>query len=119
MKYPSIEKIANDKEKHELQVTFTANPDLDWFQGHFENNPILPGIATVAFLIEFLKINADLDLNKHEYTINQIKYSKPVMPNMRCEMKISINDKEIKFTLFQLQEPLTPAVCSTGKLNYE
>ena len=75
MKYPIIENVVFSEIDSQLDVNFFTNPDIDWFKGHFEKEPILPGIASVSFVLEFLRQYMNIDLNYRKYTIPQLKFS--------------------------------------------
>ncbi len=119
MKYPIIENVVFSEIDSQLDVNFFTNPDIDWFKGHFEKDPILPGIASVSFVLEFLRQYMNIDLNYRKYTIPQLKFSKTVVPDRHYQCCIIKIGHEIKFRISELNTSAPTIVCSQGKINYE
>ncbi|WP_245956888.1 glycosyltransferase [Edaphovirga cremea] len=38
-----------------LMIDFQLSPELDWFQGHFDNVPILPGFTQINWVMHHAK----------------------------------------------------------------
>lgn len=120
MKTPKIDHYELSNDHQNLTVTFTVDPSLDWFKGHFNHMPILPGIATISFLIEFTHLYLNIDLNESIYSINQLKFTTTVVPNQQYEMKIELLQKnDQKFLNFKLINVATKQSCAVGKFSYE
>lgn len=58
------------------------------FEGHFPNNPIVPGIYTLELAVECLakKLQKKITLKK----INRCKFNQPVLPGMKLKTKITL-----------------------------
>ncbi|MDI1316025.1 FabA/FabZ family ACP-dehydratase [Flavobacterium sp.] len=72
-----------------VEGTFTFSADLDFYKGHFKDNPITPGVILnetmaqigVVCLGIFLLGNDFNDNSKIALTSSDIEYLKPVYPN--------------------------------------
>ena len=74
-----------------VEGSFTFNADLDFYKGHFTNNPVTPGviltetmaqIGVVCLGIYLLNENFNTD-TKIAFTSSEITYLKPVFPSER------------------------------------
>ena len=69
--------------------TFTFNPDLDFYNGHFKDNPVTPGVILTETMAQigvvclgiFLLGNDFNARSKVALTSSEIEYLKPVYPN--------------------------------------
>ena len=62
------------------------NEDENFFQGHFPNNPIVPGVIIVEALAQTAGVVAGIQFIKENrsvlfMSINSVKFRKPVKPN--------------------------------------
>jgi 3-hydroxyacyl-[acyl-carrier-protein] dehydratase len=87
--------------------TFTFHPDLDFYKGHFKDNPITPGviltetmaqIGLVCLGIFLLEKQAEKDLNI-ALTSSEIEYLKPVFPSE----KVTVTSEKIYFRFGKLK----------------
>ena len=81
--HPAILKQYITKENMEFELIF--NKDHILFKGHFDNFPILPGIAQLHCVIFFIK--EFFDKNISILSFKKIKFSKAIFP----EEAISLN----------------------------
>jgi len=76
---------------NELLAMVSLNEKNELFEGHFPNNPIMPGVLNIEILEKIL----DEKLKKQIKQINQIKFLKPVVPNQNepLEYKLEVSIK--------------------------
>ncbi len=97
---PSILKQFIAKEKIELDLIF--NKDHIFFKGHFDNFPILPGIAQIHYAIFFIKKFFDKNISIVKF--KKIKFSKAIFPEKNLTLNI-IKQKNNSFAfLFKASE---------------
>lgn len=86
------EQIADDTALWKLKVP----SDCKFFEGHFENNPILPGVTQVHWAIAFAQ-----ELQKGEFTgLPQVKFMQPILPEAELSLKIQHQGKKLQFEYF-------------------
>ena len=79
------------------------NENEFFFEGHFPNNPIVPGVVIVEALAQTAGVVVSHNLNKEEnksvlfMSINKAKFRKPVFPNykIRFYVKMTNNIKSV------------------------
>lgn len=81
-----------------VEGTFTFNPNLDFYKGHFKDNPITPGVILIETMAQigvvclgiFLLGNDFNSQTKIALTSSEIEFLKPVFPS---EKVIVISEK--------------------------
>ena len=93
--------------------TYTFNSDLDFYKGHFKNNPITPGVILIEVMAQIGVVCLAIyllgtDFN-HEtriaFTSSQMDFLKPVYPNEKVtviseKVYFRFNKLKCKVTLF-------------------
>ena len=74
----------------------TFHEDEYFFEGHFPNNPIVPGVVIVEAMAQTAGVVISETLPKDEnksvlfMSINKAKFRKPVLPNYRIEFYVKL-----------------------------
>lgn len=87
--------------------TFTFNDDLDFFKGHFKDNPVTPGVILTETMAQigvvclgiYLLWNDFNAQSKVALTSSEIEYLKPVYPNE----KVTVISEKIYFRFGKLK----------------
>ena len=87
--------------------TFTFNPDLDFYNGHFKDNPVTPGVILTETMAQigvvclgiFLLGNDFNARSKVALTSSEIEYLKPVYPNE----KVTVVSEKVYFRFGKLK----------------
>ena len=110
--------------------TYTYKPTLDFYKGHFKNNPITPGviltetmaqIGLVCLGIYLLKAEDEITLNQIVMTSATIDFLKPVFPGEKVTVfseKVYFRFHKLKCNI-QMQNANKEIVCSgtiSGKI---
>ena len=72
------------------------NENEYFFEGHFPNNPIVPGVVIVEALAQTAGVVVSVNLNDKNdksvlfMSINKAKFRKPVLPNHKITFKVEI-----------------------------
>ena len=80
-------KIIENGKIGESFITFRENEYF--FEGHFPNNPIVPGVVIVEAMAQTAGVVASQNLSKNHdqsvlfMSINKAKFRKPVLPNYK------------------------------------
>ena len=76
----------------------TFKEDEYFFEGHFPNNPIVPGVVIVEAMAQTAGVvvseNISKDLNNSVLfmSINKAKFRKPVFPNYRIKFHVELSN---------------------------
>ena len=74
--------------ENEYSCTVDFDPGFTGFEGHFEGNPIMPGVC----LIELARVHAEQVLNRSLRTveISQCRFRSPVLGGMSVNCKLLV-----------------------------
>jgi 3-hydroxyacyl-[acyl-carrier-protein] dehydratase len=114
-----VDEIHNISENG-VEGTFTFNAELDFYKGHFKDNPITPGVILTEVMAQIGVVCLGVFLlgkdfnseSKVAFTSSEIEYLKPVYPNervtvisekvyfrfskLKCKVKmLNTNDEEV------------------------
>ena len=87
--------------------TYTFDPNLDFYKGHFKDNPITPGVILTEVMAQIglvclgiFLLNDDFNKNtSFALTLTNIEFLKPVFPNE----KVNVISKKIYFRFGKLK----------------
>ena len=99
-----------------VEGTFTFSPDLDFYQGHFKNNPVTPGVILTETMAQIGVVCLGIYLlgttfnqeTKIAFTSSEIDFLKPVFPSE----KVIVISEKIYFRFGKLK-------CKVRMLNVE
>lgn len=86
--------IENSAEEDILSAKILINPDHNIFDGHFPEQPVVPGVVQLQIIKELLEshLGEKLMINK----VTQVKYLIPVIPDKDVEIYVNINIKKVE-----------------------
>ncbi len=100
-----VDEIININENG-VEGCFTFNGDLDFYKGHFKNNPITPGVILIETMAQIGLVCLGIYLLKDEskepriaLTSSEIEFLKPVFPNE----KVTVISEKIYFRFGKLK----------------
>ena len=90
-----------------VEGTYTFSPDLDFYKGHFKNNPVTPGVIIIEVMAQigvvcfgiYLLGNDFNSESKIALTSSEIEYLKPVYPNE----KVTVISRKVYFRFGKLK----------------
>ena len=74
----------------------TFYEDEHFFEGHFPNNPIVPGVVIIEAMAQTAGVVVSQNIDKNEkksvlfMSINKAKFRKPVLPNYTIKFYVKI-----------------------------
>ncbi|API87443.1 hydroxymyristoyl-ACP dehydratase [Francisella uliginis] len=98
---------------HTTLVSAQILKECDFFKGHFQEQPILPGIAQVDFVINLASEIFNIDKSSFG-NIPQIKFKKAILPDDNLDIKLSNKNNIVSFEFL-----LKGQTASLGKIKYE
>lgn len=94
---PQIMSLEKTDGQVELQLNITK--ELIYFQGHFDEVSILPGVAQLDMAIQLA--SEYLEINKSQIgNISQIKFTHPIKPNTTLSLNIKATANEFSFRYY-------------------
>ena len=77
------------------------DPAFRGFEGHFEGNPIVPGVC----LIELARVHAEQVLGKplHITEISQCRFRSPILADMSADCKLKIRKQDDSAIMIQAE----------------
>lgn len=81
----------------EEKINYYVDPNLPYFEGHFEHNPILP--AFITFQIISQAITDKFKLTLSEISWQRIKFLEMIRPGSSLEIILNLEDSKIKVVI--------------------
>ena len=100
-----VDEIVNIDE-NSVEGSFTFNENLDFYKGHFKNNPITPGVILTEVMGQIGLVCLGIYLMKNQesetlfvLTSSEIDFLKPVYPNE----KVTVFSEKVYFRFGKLK----------------
>lgn len=101
----------NNIDENGVEGSFTFNPNLEIYKGHFKNNPVTPGVILTEVMAQigvvclgiFLLNNTANKNTVFALTSSEIAFLKPVYPTQ----KVTVISKKIYFRFGKLKCKVT------------
>ena len=97
---------------NEAKICFTLKDTLFYLKGHFKEQPLLPGVVQLGWAIHFAK---ELFSIRTANNIPQVKFTHPIVPLDKIEIRLKLNTEKKNFTFEYFIENLD-SVASSGKV---
>jgi 3-hydroxyacyl-[acyl-carrier-protein] dehydratase len=88
-----------------VEGTFTFNENLDFYKGHFKDNPVTPGVILTETMAQIGLVCLGIYLNKENtikniaFTSSEVEFLKPVFPNE----KVTVISEKIYYRFGKLK----------------
>lgn len=110
-----VDEIVNINE-NEVEGNFTFDENLDFYKGHFKNNPITPGVILTETMAQIGLVCLGIYILNDNFkekslialTSTEIEFLKPVFPNE----KVTVFSQKIYFRFGKLK-------CKVSMTNYK
>jgi 3-hydroxyacyl-[acyl-carrier-protein] dehydratase len=85
--------------------TFTFDEKLDFYKGHFKNNPITPGVILIETMAQIglvclgIYLTLNEDVSQIAFSSSEIEFLKPVYPNE----KVTVISEKVYFRFGKLK----------------
>lgn len=103
--------VSQHVDGNEMRLQLLMPPDLFYFEGHFPERPILPGVVQIGWALHFGKQNLCADLPFK--ALEAIKFQSFVVPSQTVELQLSWSAQKHKLT-FSYQS--TKGAHSSGRI---
>ncbi|MFD2907810.1 3-hydroxyacyl-ACP dehydratase FabZ family protein [Flavobacterium ardleyense] len=88
-----------------VEGSFTFDENLDFYKGHFKNNPITPGViltetmAQIGLVCLGIYLNEGKEIQNIGFTSSEVEFLKPVYPNE----KVTVISEKIYYRFGKLK----------------
>lgn len=88
-----------------LKGTFTFDEKLDFYKGHFKDNPITPGVILIETMVQIglvclgIYLTLNEDVSQIAFSSSEIEFLKPVYPNE----KVTVISEKVYFRFGKLK----------------
>lgn len=105
--------VAQRRDSAHSELDLVVAPDSPWFEGHFPNRPVLPGVVQIGWAVHFAR---ELhDLKPTVAALEQIKFKRPIMPGTRLTLHLTPGQDGQKLR-YEYRDAATSY--SSGTLNF-
>jgi len=112
---PQVLSVQQDAgQPSEVQLTLHVQPDLQWFEGHFPDVGLLPGVIQTTWVVEFARRHFQLPENFR--TMSNMKFMRFIMPDTTVSLWLRyVADKgELSFEYRERDK-----VCASGRIGFD
>jgi 3-hydroxymyristoyl/3-hydroxydecanoyl-(acyl carrier protein) dehydratase len=109
---PEVKNVKQNGNSLEILLSFPA--EAEYFQGHFPNTPILPGVAQVHWAVRFAEEYFGIIPRLEQ--MKAIKFSKIIFPNKDVILTLTRGEQQNKFSYTYTQGP---EHFSSGSLTFQ
>ncbi|AUG53594.1 AMP-binding protein [Thalassospira marina] len=94
--FPTI--LERSQENDLARLTLRMDPELLYFQGHFDGAPVLPGVVQLHWAVHYARDAFDIVITPDEIT--QLKYRKVITPNDQIILQLECDRTrgQVRFT---------------------
>ncbi|MBE7636519.1 AMP-binding protein [Sneathiella sp. P13V-1] len=90
-----FEEISQQVSENEIEIVLNLPADLDYFQGHFTDTPILPGVVQIHWAAE--QIAKHFAIKGNPTKIDKLKFKKLIFPETEVQFLLT-RKSETKFS---------------------
>lgn len=100
----------------EWQLQLHIDPELTDFQGHFEHQPVLPGVTHIDWAVEYASEVFDVAATFGGMEV--IKFQEPILPGMDVQLSLKWHEdkSKLQFSYTSLCLQGQPRLHSSGKV---
>jgi 3-hydroxymyristoyl/3-hydroxydecanoyl-(acyl carrier protein) dehydratase len=112
MQLPEIEALERSNDR--LSLRFVVSPTLPYFEGHFAEVALLPGVVQIGWALEFARIH--LPLSARFRSLAAVKFMRVIQPQATVTLDIVANaaKRELSFEYRSGDGP-----CSSGRILFQ
>ena len=81
-----------ERTPEQIRYSLEFPPTSRFFEGHFPDNPILPGVAQVLICTELLAASLAQPVSVRE--LETVRFRKPLTPSTPCELTVRLPDAD-------------------------
>lgn len=107
--------LARHQVDNRAELLLHVDPDLFWFRGHFPDQPLLPGVAQLDWVMHYGILL--LAPNHHFAAVENIKFQQPILPGSTLCLRMSwlAEKRQLTFSYARVVGA-SETVASSGKI---
>ncbi len=105
--------LARRDEAGRTELDIEVPPDNHWFEGHFPEFAILPGVVQIGWAAHFA--HALCDLGPDVLGMEHVKFKRPILPGARLTLSLRLDAAKGNLRYEYREGEQT---CSSGTLQY-
>lgn len=87
--------VSNERrEEGRIELDIEVGADNLWFEGHFPEFAILPGVVQIGWAVHYA--HALFGLPTEVRTLEQVKFKRPLLPGARVTLRLAFDAKTRK-----------------------
>lgn len=98
-----------------LELDLSVPAQCPWFDGHFPDRPILPGVVQVGWAAHFAGQLAGH--TEPPTQVERMKFRRPVLPGARLTLRLGLVDTKVRYE-YLLHDAGTTISASSGVFAY-
>jgi 3-hydroxymyristoyl/3-hydroxydecanoyl-(acyl carrier protein) dehydratase len=112
MQLPEIEALERSNDR--LSLRFVVPPALPYFEGHFAEVPVLPGVVQIGWAIELARIH--IPFSARFRSLAAVKFTRVIQPRAALALDLAADAarRELSF-----EYRCGDAVCSSGRILFQ
>lgn len=105
--------LAERREEGRVELDIEIGADNPWFEGHFPEFAILPGVVQIGWAAHYA--HTLFGLPQEVRTLEQVKFKRPLLPGARLTLRLAFDGKTRKLR-YEYRDPETSY--SSGTLDF-
>ncbi|MFN2353945.1 MAG: 3-hydroxyacyl-ACP dehydratase FabZ family protein [Desulfopila sp.] len=81
-----------------MNTSITITEDSHWFSGHFPDNPILPGVAQLKYVVDLISAHCGIDL--HIADLSRVKFRKIIHPGEVLTIEVTTTGTKNQYLFY-------------------
>ncbi len=100
----------------ELSLKLFISQDILYFEGHFMDFQLLPGVVQIAWVVDYAKSFFQIDRRFHFKNLENVKFVRPIFPDQEVTLEMKY-ERTKNVLAFEFKNSKTRF--STGKIKFE
>ena len=98
---------------NEVQLTLHVHRDLRWFEGHFPQVALLPGVVQTSWVVAFAR--QYFSMPQQFCSMSNMKFMRFIMPDTRVTLWLRYNAEKGELS-FEYRE--REQICASGRMGF-
>jgi 3-hydroxymyristoyl/3-hydroxydecanoyl-(acyl carrier protein) dehydratase len=96
-----------------LRLHFVVSAELEYFDGHFREVPVLPGVVQIGWALELARLHLEAAVPAMErfHSLAAVKFMRVIQPGASVWLRLQVQDGELHFEYRAGDD-----TCSTGRV---